>query len=768
MADKFSYKHKKKTLLALLLLFLRRAKGVLMVLFIAGALTTFVFSGNNMSKMLKFPPLAALAGLMGYDVGSVPSSSYSNEGLKNAFDKAAADSKSRYFRDKFFNREFLDSADRRSSLAMVGGKGILKGAAGDADSAGKGESKGKGGEGEKTDAVDFQDRFSGKNGEDVENGEGGTNEEGGEDEAGGYGAGNYGSGNYGAGGQSGAAGEGGLYGNVMGEHLANRSRGWGQTSKGAYAKNAPYIGKDFKSGERAANKGEGLVEAALTKGHVPSVGRHRKIDKRKMGSLSGFSWKKASYKGGKSKQISKVSSNKRAMVQVAETFSMTSSAYMSGNTAHETQASYSGSTYDGNDVNAQVLVPAEIGMMGVTEPELPDFTFLVKILKGGTELIGLSDECSRALEKQVEMGRLQSEIDNRLLNLGRSPDCCKRSAVKKWNDKLDTIKTLCKNFNAYCTIIASRCQASYTPQNCNYYDSKKVKPCKWITVCGPTSCKKICLRRIFQIAVAFAAIIVGIMLAIMTGGAAMAVGVGLAASGVALLSGQVVGGAIGAMLSTVGAVSAGLIGGPAALLVLIAATYINDVLNDDGSVKGDFGEEPDYDFSLDEDAASGEDASGDEDASEGDDFSEEEKASMREAGLDPDTITTEEYMKWQLDTGKIDQATYDGWLESQNPQNADVEDLKKLLDDGTITQEQYEEMSEELGGGESNPEGTESSDGAGDTDTGEPRVVEHEITVSAEELASGDSYNKIVTRKLTELGYTPEEIARWFESRNSQ
>ena len=94
MGSKFVEKHKRKSLLAALLLIFRgRAKYVGVLLILAVLSVPFVISGETFGRIVMFQPVAAFLRTVG--LGSIVSAinpKYSNDMMKAALDRAAADS----------------------------------------------------------------------------------------------------------------------------------------------------------------------------------------------------------------------------------------------------------------------------------------------------------------------------------------------------------------------------------------------------------------------------------------------------------------------------------------------------------------------------------------------------------------------------------------------------------------------------------------------------------------------------------------------------
>ncbi len=531
MAKKFIEKHKRKSILvALLFLFKGRAKFFVPLLLFIGGATTFVFTGDNFAKMLELAPVVSFiksAGLTEWAAKFSPYySRFSSEFLTERFAKAASYEKGKSFWEKFFQR--MTSREPSSgTMGLLTGADILRedikyGGAGHEGGPVKGvvgeEDKARGEEG--GDAVNLADLLAG-----------------------------------GIAGRMGAAGQ-GLYGDLMGENLADRH------ASGAYGgvnNYGPYMNKKlFNVQSGAANRDEGMYMAAMndaSKG-VPAAGTPSRSKKRKMGKVSSFSWKKFGYKKKKANMNARINSHKRAMFQVAETFAMTGSAYTNSNAAYEYQAAYTGATYDGNDVNAEVI------QTDAQPPAVPDTAFTEDLVGGAEEWQQVADDCAKAnAEQGTRMSEIGDEIDSIWTHMGSPPKCCKHGAVRRWNSKVSRMVNLCHEFNSNAAVLSQKCQGADQKMECSTFSSMHINPCsKW--------------KCWLSIIVAIVLIVAGILLAAFTAGLAAAIGIGLIIAGASMLIGSVIGGPMGQILTLVGVVIAGFVAGPAAMLAAGVASYI--------------------------------------------------------------------------------------------------------------------------------------------------------------------------------------------------
>lgn len=446
MGSKFVEKHKRKSVLAfLLLLFQGRAKyvGVLLILTILSV--PFVVSGDMLGRILELRPVAAFLRTVG--LGSIVSTinpKYSNDMLRAALEKAATDSEQNSFWQKFLKsiNATLPPGGGPSSLAMIRGggddifgmpeikdgkyakakPGEVKGAVNDEERAG----------GEGADGVDLQGLL--------------------------------------AGGPGGAGG--GLYGDLMGQNLAgNFAGGSAAMGSGPYANRTLLRGPGGGVGNKGAGMYGNVMKQSASK--VPVPPGPAKVNTKKMGRVSGFSWKNVGYKTKSAKMDTKLGT-KKPMFQLAETFGMTGTAYKEKNSAYEYQASYVGSTYDGNDVNLDVI------QTDAAAPVVPDSSFTGDLITGAGDLQELAKQCSDAQGTNgAKMSEDGKKMDDTAKTLGKPPKCCS-GGVGAWNSKIDKIIGYCNDFNVNEAQLAAACQNKSSPMDCGSYSKMKIKPCsKW-------------------------------------------------------------------------------------------------------------------------------------------------------------------------------------------------------------------------------------------------------------------------------------------------
>lgn len=411
MAQGLIEKYKRRTLLAALLLVFRgRVKYAAMLLAVAAVSLTFVFSGETFRGMLEIPPIAAMfralhLGGLAADLSRGPE--YSGELVKSAMDKAAADSaRASYLNGLKGGALPCPGCAAGDSLAMVKGNADLDGAGN--KRAGPGEVTGVVGDeakarGEGADAV----RLDGTLGAGV------------------------------------PGGDAGLYGGSMGLSLA-----------GLYSGGA----KRAAAGDRK----EGMFANALNQagGMIPIPGRAAQVPSARMGRASGFSWRNVNYRT-RSYALDKKAGAKRPIFQLAETYSVGNIARESKDSASEYQAAYIGSTYDGNDVNLDII-QTEAGQAVFPKTGFP-------IVSGG----GGSQQAADCAKAQAVNGPKMSEDSAKMDQLSNqlaresAPACY--DDIGSWNQRVAEQGELCKDYNANQAELSRACQTSNTAMDCSKY-----------------------------------------------------------------------------------------------------------------------------------------------------------------------------------------------------------------------------------------------------------------------------------------------------------
>ena len=455
MGSKFVEKHKRKSVLAaLLFLFQGRLKYVSILLVILMLSVPFVISGETLGRIIELRPVAAFLRTVGLgNLVSVMNPKYSNDMLKAALDKAAADSAQNSFWQKFLNsiNATMPPGGGPDSLAMLRGSreeifGPLRIDEGKEGKRGPGQVKG---------AVNDEERERGETGEEV-NLQGLL-----------AGAGPGGGGAGGPGGEGG-----GLYGDLMGQNMAGNFGGGGSGSgSGPYIDRSRMGGAGGGAGGRASGMYNNALGQAASK--VPVPGSPSKVNTKKMGRVSGFSWKNVGYKTSNAK-VSVQMNSKKPMFQLAQTFAMTDAAFRSKDSAYEYQAAYTGTTYDGNDANLDVI------QTDATNPVVPDTSYTGDVM---TNAEGLQEEALKCSQAQGVHGAAMSADGKQMEEIGKSmgspPSCCS-SGVGRWNAKIDHVIALCNDFNGHEAQLSAACQNTSSPMNCSRYSKYKINPCSWL------------------------------------------------------------------------------------------------------------------------------------------------------------------------------------------------------------------------------------------------------------------------------------------------
>ncbi|MCM2266231.1 MAG: hypothetical protein NDI60_00495 [Elusimicrobiales bacterium] len=496
MGNKFIEKHRRKSLLAsLLFIFRGRGKFVAILLMVTILSVPFVISGETLGRIIELRPVAAFLRSIG--MSSVVSSlnpKYSNDLLKAALDKAAEDSANNSFWNKFLKsiNATLPPAGSGSSMAMIRGGGDIFGLPEIKDPKGA-----KAGPGQVKGVVNEEERARGETGDEV-------NLE-----------------SLLAGGPGGAGADGGLYGDLMGENLAGRFGG---------SSNSPYMGSSMMGGgPSVGGRTSGMYNKVYSQAgsKVPLPGKPAKVNTKTMGRVSGFTWKNVGYKNKNAKMDVKIG-NQRPMFQLAQTFAMTATAFKSKSSATEYQAAYTGATYDGNDVNLDVMETDAAGTV------VPDTAMTGDLIDGA---VGMQDAAKLCSDAQGTNGAKMSEdgkmIDDISKTLGKPPKCC--GNVDSWNGKIDRIISYCHDFNINEAQLAAACQNKSNPMDCGGYNSMKIKKCSKLKC--------------------FLSIIIAILMIMIGGFFAMPF---LVAAGVGMLVSQLVPGIFGQILGALITLGAGL------------------------------------------------------------------------------------------------------------------------------------------------------------------------------------------------------------------
>lgn len=440
MGSKFVEKHKRKSVLAaLLFIFQGRAKYVGILLVVTVLSLPFVISGETLNAIIELPGVSAFLKSVGLgNVVTAINPKYSNDLLKAAMDKAAADSQQNSFWQKFLKsiNATLPPGGGPSSIAMIRGGGDIFGTPELKDEI----ARQKRGPGQVKGSINDEERERGENADGVDL-------------------------------QAllaGGAGADGGYGGSMGEGLASNF-----ADGGAGGYQAPYMNRTiFSNRAGSAGQAAGAYSNIVAKSgsKVPVPASPAKVNTKRMGRVSGFTWKNVGYKTKNNKLDIKLGT-KKPMFQLAQTFGMTGAAYRSKDSAYEYQAAYTGATYDGNDANLDIL-ETDAGA-----PAVPDTSFTGDLIDGAAEAQELAKKCSEA---QGTHGAAMSDdgkkMDDTAKTLGKPPKCCS-SGVGAWNSKIDRIIGYCQDFNMHEVQLAAACKNKSSPMDCGSYSKMKIKPC---------------------------------------------------------------------------------------------------------------------------------------------------------------------------------------------------------------------------------------------------------------------------------------------------
>jgi hypothetical protein len=469
MGSRFVERHKKKSLLALLLLLFRgRAKYALLLLLFVGVGTPFVVSNEMLDSFLLLSPVARMLRAVG--LGSVISSldpRYSSEFLRTAMDKAAAEREQSAYWNRMMGGAGIASPGSPSGGGSIYSLAMLRGGA-DIFNLGSGPS-GKAAKpgGKRSDQVNGvlseEEKARGENGDTVDL----------EGILGNAAGGAYGNG-----------GNGGLYGDLMGGNLADKyasgggfggGSGSGVSGSANFA-NGPYVnrGAFAKGGGSVSGPAQGIygnaVNSTVGKIPVPSAPGTRSFRGSKFGMVSGFTWKKIGYKT-KSVVMDVRLSGKQPMYQLAETYGMTESAAQSPDLAPEYKAAYVGSTYDGNAVNLDII------QTDANDPVVPDVSFTGSAITDTGDIEKLAENCAKSEAVQgVRMSDDGEKIDRIASGMGSPPLCY--TNIGPWNAKVREMQELCRDFNENCVILSQQCQSSTQLMDCGAYEGMIISRCR--------------------------------------------------------------------------------------------------------------------------------------------------------------------------------------------------------------------------------------------------------------------------------------------------
>jgi len=430
MGSEFLERNKRKSALALLLLFFCGRGKYAAFLLVAGLVSVpFVISGERLSSIMAFPAVASalrtvgLGGLVDdVSTGNAPdilaaAGTRETGGMKASFWE-------RYLRAA---NAPLPPAGTTSTMAMLRGGGdvfgplVVKEGAG-ARPAGPNEVKG---------AVNSEERAKGDSGDSV------TLE--------------------GLPGQApGGTGGDGIFGNLMGQNLGDSQ---GSGAGGTISKTSAMYSS--------------VMDKAAEQVPVPGAPKNSNV---KTGRVGGFVWKNMGSKTSKSTTRSKLGQPvdpKKPMYQLSETFAMTALAYDTRTPEYE--ASYSGATYDGNEVNADFLTGDVVVPPGTSH-------FAGGDLGGVDRLQQQAAACAAAVGKEgAEMGNTLGLMNGRTNDIDKdSPPWCCDSDVGDWNDTVRDLYNYCIAYTTTAAVLDNACQTTTDPVNCNAYIDMWIDPCGFL------------------------------------------------------------------------------------------------------------------------------------------------------------------------------------------------------------------------------------------------------------------------------------------------
>jgi len=514
MGNKFIERHKRKPLLALLLLLFRgRTKYIALLVIVILFSLPFVVTSDMIERFFGLSPVQYMLKFLGLEsvVASI-NPKYSTDIIKATFDRLKQETQEY----NLWKKAGLGEEDRgeRGTLAFVKvDDKIFKKKEGKNGKTGREVDIGYSNEKEGGNKeVDLDDIISGKSGDlglslnsDLLSN--------------GFSSGLFGKSSFGGNG-------------VFGNDSLGGSSAFGKNTFGSYG---PFIAKDTFQGSKhnfgVDYKGKGSIGLnALDniKRNIPdvsnlSLNKKGKVKVSKMGSLTAYGWKNVGYtKKGAVVDVNTTGS-RRALFQMGEALATTSMAYKQ-NPAYEYQAAYTGATYDGNKINSDLITTNN-------EPSttLPDTAYVGDMISSSQEWEKLAKKCSDSQSTNgTAVSELQKEIDDLLKHNKPPSTCCNCGAVQRWNRVVDQVIDRCRKINSHLSQLAVDCQNSAPQQiDCNSnYGKLYMKCCK---------CKKGFFGGFFGIILGA---IIGGLLGFLTFGTFFAIAIGAA-----------IGAAIGGMFS---------------------------------------------------------------------------------------------------------------------------------------------------------------------------------------------------------------------------
>jgi|GEM_PF-1502914 len=436
----FFERNKKKSLLALLLLFIRgRGKyAVILLVLCFASFTTVALSVDKAAFMANHPSLASILQVFGWG-----SSLKDKASSQDMFSADFRNGKSFAFWSNFFKKINAPLPPASQSLAMAYLNGSTEGLGGSIPK----EEVQKVGPSE-VDGVAQKDRSSYDEGVDLSS----------------------------------------LFNDIKEGGTENSQGTWarfGDTLANLYGPNGdPYANKDVLLNDVSTSNGgniNDLLDSASAK--IPAVDPQ---EKKQSGRASGFAWKKM---GSSSKNFgANASGNKKAIGQLGETVALSNvAAYKTDNM--EQAVTYSGVVFDNTDSAGATLTSGFDTGVALTSTGESD-SYVESSIQSAGEMQESMEACQNATNSD---GQIITDDTNEIneigTNMGNPPKCCSKSAVKRWNKKCDRMYELCTEINEKQAHMESVCQTysaatqdttASANNDCSTYQSIKIKTCsKW-------------------------------------------------------------------------------------------------------------------------------------------------------------------------------------------------------------------------------------------------------------------------------------------------
>lgn len=474
MASKFIERHKRKSLWALLLLFLRgRGKYLALLVVIILFSLPFVATSDMVERFFGLSPIRYMVKLFGFEsVMASINPKYSTDILKAVFDR---------LKDEYSRSHPLLRGSKEESREGIGTLAYVK--VGDALKDRKleykekdGKKKAQGGKeypgGNEIDGV-VDEREGKVDGVDLSDILGGGLLR-----------------NEGLLGNGGLLGSSGFYGLSRSDGLYGDGVFGGSRLARFSAKDllASFSGKGGVGRRSIAEDALSLSQKGVPSVNSPTLKRggvkvrrgesvtnlRGGVEVRRSGSVTAFGWRNVGYiKEGAGLSVN-ITGNRRALFQMGETMATTAMAYLQ-NPAYETQQAYIASTYDGLKIPQDMVVTSQEQDIGSI-----DTAYVSQVVDSAQELGEMAKRCQEAQSVHgTRIGSLQKQIDNILKTMTNPPSCCDHGAVAAWNNKVSTIIGLCNQLNTEAKALGEKCN-NPNPQlsDCGGYANLYIKPCK--------------------------------------------------------------------------------------------------------------------------------------------------------------------------------------------------------------------------------------------------------------------------------------------------